>query len=91
MNRWRVIFFYILLIVCGMSVAQTERSDSLTVDDLKENGVVFTSRNNVTLLPSGADKFEDLFKAIGQARHYIYLEYFNFRNVLSSQLQTLSL
>ncbi len=80
MNRWRVIFFYILLIVCGMSVAQTERSDSLTVDDLKENGVVFTSRNNVTLLPSGADKFEDLFKAIGQARHYIYLEYFNFRN-----------
>ena len=61
-------------------MAQASLSDSLTVEDLKENGVLFTPHNRVTLLPSGAEKFEDMFKAIEQARHYIYLEYFNFRS-----------
>lgn len=60
--------------------AQTERSDSLTVRDLRENGVVFTDDNHVTLLTTGAEKFEDMFSAIEQARQYVYLEYFNFRN-----------
>ena len=80
MSKWRVIFCGVLLSIGLVSMAQASLSDSLTVEDLKENGVLFTPHNRVTLLPSGAEKFEDMFKAIEQARHYIYLEYFNFRS-----------
>ena len=80
MSKWRVIFCGVLLSMGLVSMAQASLSDSLTVEDLKENGVLFTPHNRVTLLPSGAEKFEDMFKAIEQSRHYIYLEYFNFRN-----------
>lgn len=71
-----VLFFFVHPVV----FAQDERSDSLTVRALRENGVKFTDNNQVTLLTSGSEKFEDMFKAIEQARQYIYLEYFNFRN-----------
>lgn len=60
--------------------AQDPRSDSLTVTDLEKLGVHFTEGNSVTLLPSGAQKFDDLFRAIRAARRYIYIEYFNLRN-----------
>lgn len=85
MSKWRVIFCGVLLSIGLVSMAQASLSDSLTVEDLKENGVLFTPHNRVTLLPSGAEKFEDMFKAIEQARHYIYLEYFNFRSDLSEK------
>ena len=59
---------------------QTVCSDSLTIEDLKALGVMFAARNEVVLLPDGAEKFKDMFAAIEQARRYVYLEYFNFRN-----------
>ena len=74
---------YILLIslslVCPtLAVAQT--SDSTIVEVLRDNGVTFTTNNKVVLLMSGQDKFDDMFKAIAQAKSSIHLEYFNFRN-----------
>jgi len=47
---------------------------------LKQLDIPFYEGNSVTLLPSGVEKFEDMFKAIRQARNYIHLDYFNFRN-----------
>lgn len=64
----------------SLNSVQLIRSDSLTVEDLKNLGVLFASNNKVVLLPDGAEKFKDLFTAIEQAQHYVYLEYFNFRN-----------
>lgn len=55
-------------------------SDSLIVQQLRKKGIKFSSNNSVTLLTSGQEKFDDLFKAIDQARSSIHLEYFNFRN-----------
>ena len=55
-------------------------SDSLLAIDLRREGEVFTAGNNVTLLMTGQQKFDDLFAAIRQARHSVHLEYFNFRN-----------
>ncbi len=49
-------------------------------DALKQLDVPFYEGGSVTLLPSGIEKFEDMFKAIRQARRYIHLDYFNFRN-----------
>lgn len=62
-----------------MAVA-AETSDSTIVRVLKDNGVTFTDNNKVVLLMSGQEKFDDMFKAIKQAKSSIHLEYFNFRN-----------
>lgn len=55
-------------------------SDSIFRSYLIEQGVPITTNNDVTLLPTALEKFEDLFKHIEQAKHHIHLEYFNFRN-----------
>lgn len=81
MRIGRAELFVVFLFLLFPTFAQTEeRSDSLTVAALKELGVKFTDNNRVTLLSSGGEKFKDLFASIRQARRYIYLEYFNFRN-----------
>lgn len=55
-------------------------SDSTFIAFLREAGVPFSDNNRIRLLKSGAQKFDDLFTRIEQARHHIHLEYFNFRN-----------
>lgn len=59
---------------------QQTHSDSLIVKQLRTKGIQFSNNNSVTLLTTGQEKFDDLFKAIDQARSSIHLEYFNFRN-----------
>ncbi len=76
----------------GVAYAQTgERSDSAVVDFLRrEHHIVFTDNNSVVPLESGQEKFDDLFKAVRDARESIHLEYFNFRNdSISTELFTL--
>lgn len=67
-----------LLAYCNMANAQT--SDSMIVDILEKKGITFTHDNSITLLTTGKDKFNDMFKAIRQAKSSVHLEYFNFRN-----------
>jgi len=77
------ISFALLIAHCSLliSVAQTtQRSDSLIVETLQKSHIRFTDNNSVTLLMSGQQKFDDMFKAIRQAKSSIHLEYFNFRN-----------
>lgn len=69
----------VLASFCQTIKAQTT-SDSIVRQYLEELGVQFSHNNRVTLLMSGQDKFDDMFKAIRQARHSVHLEYFNFRN-----------
>ena len=77
---------YILLLAALTSIsgwAQEnigERADTLIMTRLREKGVTFSDDNAVTLLMNGQEKFDDLFKAIRQARSSVHLEYFNFRN-----------
>ncbi len=70
---------FILACLCQTLNAQ-EHSDSLIKRDMESYGIEFSHNNRVTLLMSGQEKFDDMFKAIRQARHSIHLEYFNFRN-----------
>ncbi|MBR6276291.1 MAG: cardiolipin synthase [Prevotella sp.] len=76
--RWAAIAVAILASVPMLSAAQT--SDVLFRQRMADYGIRFTEGNNVTLLMSGQAKFDDMFKAIRQARHSVHLEYFNFRN-----------
>lgn len=55
-------------------------SDSLIVSHLENCGIKFSHDNSIALLMSGQEKFDDLFKAIDQAKSSIHMEYFNFRN-----------
>lgn len=68
----------ILLIVLPIRMG-AETSDSIIVNTLKQEGVTFTYNNSVTLLMNGQEKFDDMFKAIRQAKSSVHLEYFNFR------------
>ncbi len=72
------IFIIGLLAYCNMENSQT--SDSMIVDILEKKGITFTHNNSITLLTTGKDKFNDMFKAIRQAKSSVHLEYFNFRN-----------
>ena len=76
-NKW-ILLASVCLSCLTASRAQT--SDSLIVSQLREQGVSFSHNNNVTLLTSGQEKFDDMFEAIRQAKSSIHMEYFNFRN-----------
>ena len=75
----RKTLLFILWFLC-MGVSHAQTSDSAIVDVLRQQDIHFTHDNRVTLLLNGHDKFEDMFKAIRQAKNSIHLEYFNFRN-----------
>lgn len=78
------VWLFILSLSIGTGVVTAQdvwRSDSVVVDHLKrELGIEFTNDNRVVPFDSGREKFEDLFKAVRDARESIHLEYFNFRN-----------
>lgn len=79
----RFLFLFLFIASCPLaSVAEdvTEGSDSVFARHLHDRGVDITDGNSVKLLMSGHDKFADLFEAVRNARSFIHLEYFNFRN-----------
>ncbi len=75
-----LLFLFIIILPSVLWAADGVRSDSAMVDYLRSEGVAITHGNRVRLLKSGEEKFDDLFIAIRKAKHYIHLEYFNFRN-----------
>ena len=78
MNHKRILSTILLL--CLLTAAHAQRSDSTIVAQLRKEAVSFSNDNSVTLLMNGQEKFDDMFKAIRQARSSVHLEYFNFRN-----------
>ena len=76
------IFHFLLLSIFNFqfSICKAQTSDSLIVNIMRSEGVTFSHDNSITLLTTGAEKFQDMFTAIRQARHSVHLEYFNFRN-----------
>ena len=55
-------------------------SDSVFRRSMTAYGIRFTEGNEVKLLKSGQEKFDDMFHFIRQAKSSVHLEYFNFRN-----------
>ena len=75
-SRIRSLIFFCLLSLAAFS----QGSDSLIVQQMREEGVKFSHNNSVVLLTTGQEKFDDMFAAIDRARSSVHLEYFNFRN-----------
>lgn len=80
MMRFRGTFLLAFICLTFVTNAKSQTSDSLIVEQLRDEGIKFSSNNSVTLLMNGQEKFDDMFHAIRQARSSIHLEYFNFRN-----------
>lgn len=70
----------IIALLCIIQSASAQTSDSLIVHTLRSEKIQFSDNNSVALLMSGQEKFDDMFKAIRQAKSSVHLEYFNFRN-----------
>lgn len=67
--------------LCVQRQDTTELSSTeMVLNFLHESGIPITYGNDVKLLTSGREKFDDLFEVIRGAKHHIHLEYFNFRN-----------
>ena len=75
-----LLLLLLLVLPCQLQATDGVCSDSAMVTYLRSEGVAITHGNRVCLLKSGEEKFDDLFMAIRKAKHYIHLEYFNFRN-----------
>ena len=76
-------FSILALTVCltmSTTAISAQTSDSVIVRQLRNEGIKFSHDNSVVLLKSGQEKFDDMFKAVRQAKSSIHLEYFNFRN-----------
>ncbi len=91
--NFKYIFLFLLILTTGYAKAEkadtlsisaadslTIKSDSLMIAYLAGQGIPVTKDNDLKLLKSGHEKFENLFADIRKAKHYIHLEYFNFRN-----------
>lgn len=91
--HYRYIFLLLLILISGYAKAEeadslsvsikdtlSVRSDSLMAAYLNGQGIPTTTDNSIKLLKSGREKFDTLFDDIRKAKHYIHLEYFNFRN-----------
>lgn len=76
----KTIKLILLSLLFAPTCGWTQRADSLIVEQLRKKGISFSHNNSVVLLTTGQEKFDDLFKAVEQAKSSIHLEYFNFRN-----------
>lgn len=79
-KRKLLMAFMMAAMVIATLQGHAQTSDTMVVRALESKGIRFSHNNSVTLLMSGQEKFDDLFKAIDQARSSIHMEYFNFRN-----------
>lgn len=84
MARYLILLLLTLLLTMSNSSPSYSQNNmqtsALVKERLEELNVPFYEGGSVTLLPTGLEKFEDMFKAIRQARRYVHLEYFNYRN-----------
>lgn len=83
MRRLSFIFcllFCFLFNIIASYAQEVIHSDSIVKRMLVEAGVSITDGNQVKLLKSGREKFDDMFAEIMKAKHHVHLEYFNFRN-----------
>jgi len=71
---------FMLMLTALQCIHAQGSSDSIIVKKMMAQGVTFSHDNSISLLMSGQEKFDDMFKAIRDAKSSVHLEYFNFRN-----------
>ena len=79
-NNWiKYLFIGIFTLISYNSFAEsldniTANNDSIFRAYLAEQNIAITKNNDVQILKSGHEKFNDLFAEIEKAKHHIHLE-----------------
>ncbi|MFA6819069.1 MAG: cardiolipin synthase [Bacteroidaceae bacterium] len=77
-------FVFITFLSVPFSVKLCAKTEVFSKADmvklLEKQGVKFTDNNDIVFFHTGQAKFNDLFKAVRQAKSSIHMEYFNFRD-----------
>ena len=71
------LFFLFVLLSPHVGYAQTSKwlpSDSVFARYLQSEGYRIINNNELTLLPSGREKFNHLFAEVKKAKHHVHLE-----------------
>lgn len=72
--------FALFLTLCALS-SKAVSPDSVMAQALRDMGdVPFYDGCAMRLLPSGQEKYDDLFSAVREAKDYVHMEYFKFFN-----------
>lgn len=84
-SRFLNIYLFSLFLLLSFRAGYTQEpkwlpSDSVFARYLQNEKYRIINNNELTLLPSGREKFNHLFAEVKKAKHHIHLEYFNFRN-----------
>ena len=83
MKLKKYLLYCLLLVITTVDVCAQSYNNDTVVRQIMESlcaSKPASYNNNIKLLKSGAEKFEDMFAEIAQAKHHIHLDYFNFRN-----------
>ena len=75
--KHRALVLALCLLGCMSLLAQG--SDSIVKEIFRQKGYPFYSDNEVTLLPTGRAKYDDLFASVRSARRFIHMDYFKFQ------------
>jgi cardiolipin synthase len=75
-----IIFFSSFFFCLNLNAKSTAFSKAEMIKLLEQQGVNFTDNNELVFFNRGKAKFDDLFKAVSEAKSSIHMEYFNFRD-----------
>lgn len=68
-----------LLCLLMPTCMRPQDSDSIVMEIFRQKGLPFYEDNEVTLLPAGREKYDDLFQCVRGARRFIHMDYFKFQ------------
>ncbi len=69
----------IALCLLGTMRLMAQGSDSIVREIFRQKGFPFYEDNEVKLLPTGREKYDDLFGCVQSARRFIHMDYFKFQ------------
>lgn len=69
----------LLLCMLGTGTLAAQESDSIVMKVFRQKGYPFYEDNEVKLLPTGREKYDDLFACVRSARDFIHMDYFKFQ------------
>ncbi len=69
----------VLLCLLMPACLAAQDSDSTVMRIFRQKGFPFYEDNEVTLLPTGREKYDDLFQCVRTARQFIHMDYFKFQ------------
>jgi len=79
-HRILYLIIFVSLFFYTTSALQAGDKYEILLENIKKEDSTVSRNNRMVFFKNGAEKFDDIFKAIRQAKSSIHMEYFNFRD-----------